>query len=505
MNHSVGKGAFVLVLSGFVCKLFGALFRLPLTNILGVEGIAIFQMVMSLYSLAIIFVSNGVTNSLAKLVSSSRARGEVVKEGGYLKIGIKYVLLVGLSLGGIITLFSDRLSSLQGVGRENYFLMLLLLPLGGLIGVYRGIIQGRELMSPTAISQIIEQVSRFAFGLSFAYFFGKNGVNSGVLGAFVGICISEILAFVYLQFVLSKKVKISSDHALKKEFYRAVIPLSFGNAVIPLSHAIESLIILPLLTMSGIEREFAQKLYGLQTGMVGTILSFPLLISVAVGTSLLPKVSYLSSIGSLEEEKRVESNAFSIMWAVLIPLVFGLCSISNEFYRLVYPSAINGLSSIAEGLTYITALSTIMAGVMQFLVSLLQAKGYFKEVLIFSIFGGLVKIILLATLARMEGVGIYALPISNCLLFSTISLCGIIKLYSFVKVDLFSLFLPPLSGLVMFLAVKLLLSSVGGVLGLVLSIIAGGGVYIVLTLPLWLEFLKVVADKFKKSKKHLEN
>ena len=88
MNRSVGKGSMVLVISGLICKLFGAFFRLPLTNVLGIEGIAIFQMVMSLYSLAVIFVSNGITSSLSKLVSSARAKGETVKTGDYLIIAV---------------------------------------------------------------------------------------------------------------------------------------------------------------------------------------------------------------------------------------------------------------------------------------------------------------------------------------------------------------------------------------------------------------------------------
>ena len=57
MKNNVGKGAFVLVVSGIICKFFGGLFRLPLTNIVGMEGIGIFQMIMSIYSLALVFVS----------------------------------------------------------------------------------------------------------------------------------------------------------------------------------------------------------------------------------------------------------------------------------------------------------------------------------------------------------------------------------------------------------------------------------------------------------------
>ncbi len=507
MNRSVGKGAMVLVISGLICKLFGAFFRLPLTNVLGIEGIAIFQMVMSLYSLAVIFVSNGITSSLSKLVSSARARGEIVKTGAYLKIAVKYVLWVGLSLGAILAIFSKKIALVQGFsGGSSYLLMLLLLPCGGLIGVYRGIIQGHENMTPTAVSQIIEQVSRFAFGLSLAYLFGRSGVNAGVFGAFLGISISEALAFIYLQFALSKNMKIQhSDVVVKREFFSAVLPLSFSSAVIPLTHAVESLVILPLLAVAGFERSIAQKLYGLQTGMIGTILSFPLLVSLAVGMALLPKVSFLSSQGSKEEEKVTISRAFSLMWAFLVPLVLGVCAISKEFYLLVYPTVIKDFLPISKGLTLVTAVATLMAGIMQFLFSILQAKGLFKHALCFSLVGGGVKLLSLVIFARLSAIGIYAIPISNALLNATISICAMVKLYSTVKVDFFNLFLPLAGGTVMFLSVELMISALGGFVGIILAVIAGGGVYGVLTLPLWLEFIKPLLGRFKKDKKRLEN
>lgn len=506
MKRSVGRGTFVLVVSGIICKFFGALFRLPLTNVLGIEGIAIFQMVMSLYSLAIIFVSNGVTSSLAKLVASARARGEGIKAKSYLSLAIKYVLILAGVLGGGLTLFSKQIAMIQGIGRgRGYLVMIVLLPLGGLIGVYRGIIQGHENMTPTAISQIIEQVSRFAFGLAFAYVFAKKGIDDGVFGAFLGITISEALAFVYLQFAIKKKVSLGKDDPIiRREFFHAILPLSFSNGVIPLTHTIESLTIIPLLSFAGVGKEVAQKLYGLQTGMVGAVLSFPLLISLAVGMALLPKISFLSSLGQQEEERKMTSEAFSIMWAFLVPLVLGLTSLSKEVYSLVYPSLIGQYLTIAQGLTYITAISTLLAGVMQFLLSILQAKGMFKHTLCFCLIGGGVKILTLVIFS-MSGLGIYAIPLSNTLLHATISICCMIKLYSVVKVDLLNLSLPLCGGFVMFLVVKVLISTLGGVGGVCLSILVGGVVYFLLTLPLWLEYAKPLINKLKKNKKRLEN
>ena len=99
MKNSVGKGAFVLAISGFICKFLGALFRLPLTNIIGIQGIGIFQMIMSLYSLMLVFVSNGVTNSLSKLVSSARAKGQNFKIGGFFRSSILFCITIGFLIG----------------------------------------------------------------------------------------------------------------------------------------------------------------------------------------------------------------------------------------------------------------------------------------------------------------------------------------------------------------------------------------------------------------------
>ena len=68
-QNRLGVSALILLISGFVCKSLGALFRLPLTNLIGIEGIGIFQLIMSLYAFALVLTSGGITNSLSKLIS----------------------------------------------------------------------------------------------------------------------------------------------------------------------------------------------------------------------------------------------------------------------------------------------------------------------------------------------------------------------------------------------------------------------------------------------------
>ena len=198
-------------------------------------------MVMSIYSLSLVLVTGGVTNSLSRLVSSARAKGQLSKINGYFRIALLFSAGLSLILGLCYAFFSKQISSLQGAeeGSYSYMLLAFLLPLGGLIGVYRGVIQGYENMMPTAISQLIEQSVKLCFGLLFAKIFATAGVASGVFGAFLGLTISEFLAFCYLGVVLLVRYKTKVEaRPVGREFFRAVLAAKRGGAVVPFTHAL---------------------------------------------------------------------------------------------------------------------------------------------------------------------------------------------------------------------------------------------------------------------------
>lgn len=500
MKNSVGKGAFLLILSGVVCKIFGAFFRLPLTNILGIEGIGVFQMIMSLYSLSLVLVTGGVTNSLSKLVSSARAKGEYEKINGYFRIALLFSAGISLILGIIFAIFSGQISSVQGTSQAKYSYMLLsfLLPLGALIGVYRGIIQGYENMAPTAISQIIEQSIKLCFGLLFAKILINNGVASGVFGAFLGITIGETLAFIYLAIIMILKYRTKAiKEKVNTSFFRAVLPLSIGGAIVPFTHAIDSLFVVSLLLKAGFSQTEATKLYGLQTGVVGAILNFPLIISLALAMSILPKVSFLSAKNDKQGQVDIITKSFTLLWIFVLPLVFGISSVSEMIFPIIYPNLISGYLDYVVKLTYFGAVAIVLTALMQFLISLLQAKGYYVFSMVASIFGSIIKVFLFFSLAVQKNINIFALPISNIFLAGTICLFAIIKLRDFIKIPIFNFFLPILSSIIMFLIVRVLLDLFNNLWGLVFSIVCSGFVYIVLISPLLIEYLRPLLNKRK--------
>ncbi len=488
MFKGLGKGAIALIISGFVCKFFGALFRLPLTAILGIEGIGIFQMIMSLYSLALVFVTGGVTNSLSQLISSARARGESNKIGDYFRLSVLLTTSISLLIGLAFFFFANNLCLVQGItqGALSYKLFILLIPIGAFIGVLRGVIQGYENMVPTAISQIIEQVFKLILGLLFAYLFAKKGVASGVFGGFLGITLSELLAFVYLGIVTMTRVKfpLPIQKGNFSTLAGAIFPLSLSGAVIPFTHAFDSLIIVSRLMQAGYSKELATSLFGLQTGVVGAILNFPLIISLALAMTLLPKISFLATKKNVDGQKSVIKNSFIAMWTIVLPLTFGIVAISGNLYMLIYPKTMGTLLPQAVNLTVLGGVSIILTAIMQLLNSILQAKGYFVYSFLASLFGGIAKIILVYTLASTSTVNIFAIPISNIVLALVVCIMVLIKLGGLVKIPAFYILTPLLSSVIMFMIVKLFATAHLSHLWIViLGTLIGGLTYFIFAFP----------------------
>lgn len=538
MKNTVLRGTVMLVLSGFVCKILGAFFRLPLSYIIGIDGLGIYQLVCAFYSLLLVFSSGGATNSLSKLISSFRVK----KSKEEILFLYRYCLLfvVGLSfcLSLILCLFAKQISSMQGIenGQIVYYLFLILVPLGGINSVLRGFIQGFEDMKPTAISQIVDQLARFVFGLGISFLLIKFGALQGVFGVFIALILSQTFSSFVLfssKKKLVKKIVQIQDNVLikqeeitenkveektnkqnsfsltkenqkqiKKEFLKAFLPLTIGCSFLPIAGAIESLFIVKLLSFAGIEKASATALYGVQTGVVGGIMYFPCIFSVALANACLPKISYLTSEKNTAGQTKIISSSLSILWFVLIPIVVGICAISQTLYPLIFPSFMNSYKNISFFLTILSGINICLLSCVQVLISVVQAKGFFTYSMICFLCGAGVKILMFFILCPQKNINIFSVPISNIFCYFAMLVLILAKIYNVVKLPFFNFALPLLSSMAMFFIVKISLSLVGGFWGLLIAVFVGGISYFAMSYPILNEFLNML--KMRKNNKNVE-
>lgn len=494
------SGALVLLLSGIICKCLGAFFRLPLTNLLGIEGIGIFQLIMSLYAFALVITCGGVTASLSKLISSARATGKQEKISIYLRHSMLLTVGIGVVVGGTLALCGKYIAFLQGISEGNsYFLFVILLPLGGELATLRGFFQGYENMTPTAISQVIEQVFRFATGLLFAFYFAKISVIQGVFGAFLGVIVSEAVSLIYLLiffYFKHRKPKEIYDISLlqqaRKEFNRANFPLTISASIIPLVNAFDGLIIIPRLLVAGLTTTVATKLYGIQTGVVGAILNFPLIISVAVTTALLPNISFLISKGT--GGKNMIEKGLKILLYLILPTTFGMVAIAKPVLSLIYTDMNGTMLEIAFYLMFYGAFSIVFTAIMQFLIMLLQANGQFNYILCITFIGGAVKALLTFFLSSVPSINIFALVIGNLAMNSIVCLCALAKLKSLVtfKLSLAEILWLLLGTALMYVTVYtfVISSKLSAIASVIIGILLGLLVYGVVTISFLTKLMK---------------
>lgn len=430
----VGINATILLASGLVCKVVGALFRLPLTNVLGVEGIGVFQLIMSLFSFALVLSSGGATVALSKMIATLRAKGDHIRIAVCFKRAMLQAVGISLVLGGVFAVLWKQISTIQNINpNKSYVLFFVLLPLGAIVGVLRGYFQGQENMLPTMASQLLEQLAKFLLGVVLAFVFVKQGVEAGVFGAFLGIMFSELLAvgLLFVWYIKRRKKCVYCRDRLnlsivRKEYDKSNFLLTICAISLPLANMIDGFLIIGRLQQSGLSVSQATGLFGVQSGIVGTMLNLPLAISVAVAGACLPNFSFLIAKG--ENVGTSIEKGLKMLLLLVLPTTFGLAAVSPVLYSLIYPTLSYESLLTAANLTVYGAFATVFTALMQYMIMLLQAKGEFRFVALLMAIGSVVKVVLTITLAGFSFANIYSLTVGNLGFAGVVCVVAMVKL-----------------------------------------------------------------------------
>ncbi len=210
-----------------IAKLLGALYRIPLTNVVGSEGIGLYQMVFPLYTVLLTVSSGGLPVAISRLVAVRLAVEDESGANKVLRVAVTALSIIGLA-GALLLAFSGGIiARIQGnegatlayigIAPAVFFVALL--------SCLRGYYQGRENMLPTAVSQLLEQSVKLIAGLGFARLLLPKGVEYGVLGALLGISLSEALAtgIIAIFFIFARRTLV------KNRFYRKKRALAFES------------------------------------------------------------------------------------------------------------------------------------------------------------------------------------------------------------------------------------------------------------------------------------
>ena len=454
-------GAFFTLLC-LAAKGIGALYRIPLTNIMGAEGIGLYQMVFPLYSVLLTVSGGGLPSAISKTVSGFSSRGMEENARRTLYISLAALTALGALGSALLFFFRRPLAALQGNpdAAVAYIGIAPAVVLVSAISCFRGYFQGKLNMLPSGISQVVEQVVKMIAGLILCSRLLVYGVPYAALGALIGVSVSEFaaLAVLLLQYAfdfrkrrartfvrLSAALEAARDMELPKDRplgYRTILrrvlavalPVTLGSLVLPLSSVIDSILVINLLTALGESVPIATRYYGILNGPVGSLVNMPVVVSTSLSVMLLPKIA------SMKEEENAAACAEKFMrlsFLAALPCTLALSLFSREILGVLYRRTLSPeLLGVGAALLAISSLTVMYMSILQPASAVLQGRDRAYKPALNLLFGASAKAVLTIVLIRAFGIVGAAVGTVSCFALTCILDVRAMKKSLDVRLDL---------------------------------------------------------------------
>ena len=348
-QKSIVGGMTVLGLAGIICKLVGVMFTIPLTWLIGADGLGVYQTVFPTYNLLLTVSSAGLPVAVSRMVSHSLAKDDPRSAKRIFHVAL--CLLTALGLICTILMLAGNSFLVARVNEPQssagFYAIAPCLVIVCMLSAFRGFMQGQQNMTPTAISQLIEQVGKVFISLPLAYIGAQTSVAYGAAGALLGITVVEAVALVYMIALYMRRRSAfaaipqladsapASAQSLAMQLTKISIPITIGACIVPLSQFVDSSMLLRRMVDAGIAQAEALPLYGIFSGMVIKLINVPTALALAVSMSLVPAISAAKAINDDEGVRRQSDLGLRFAFLIGFPCSIGMSLLSKPILAVL--------------------------------------------------------------------------------------------------------------------------------------------------------------------------
>lgn len=433
--NSFIKGALILAICGVIGKFIGALYRIPLTGIIGAEGLGLYQLVFPLYSLLLTLSSSAFPTAIAKMLSQQYASGNNGRAASIFTLCLKTISIFSLICFVFIVVFAKTIATAQG--NENasicYYGIAPAIIFVAFLASFRGYFQAKENMTPLAVSGLIEQVTKLMFGLVLAKLFLPKGVQYGALGALIGVSISEFVASLYVlvRYLLEPKQRLKKNYHKGeiKNIFAVTLPITLGSLILPLSQFIDSMLIVNLLKMAGYSATSATRMFGIETGIVGAIVNMPVVFSLSLSSAVLPVISRQCETDRLKVNKTI-NKALLLVFCMSIFFALAIFIFAPTIISILFGRSLNGNDfDLSCKLLRLASISVCYLSVAQITTGILNGMGKHKLPVISLLVGGVIKLVTNVLLVQNVNFNIFGAEIATIICYGLAAVINTIFVY----------------------------------------------------------------------------
>ncbi len=427
-QKSFVQGAAVLIAANIMVKVIGAVFRIPLDQLLGKSGMGLFNVAYVLYTTMLVISTAGLPVAVSKMVSESASLGRA-------REARRIALAAGLAFPAVGAVFSavlygsaEPLSALVGnqaaapavrAIAPSVFCV-------ALISVVRGYFQGLNDMAPTALSQLIEALGKLLLGYGLAQSASRRGLPLGqcAAAAVTGVTIGEAASAAYLlaRVCLHRRRRetVLNDYArpcgvLLRELLAVAVPVTVGSSVMSLTNLLDVALVMNRLQDAGWTAEQANALYGAYSNRAITMFNLPQTVILGLSVSVLPVLAGAVARQNFTQLSRTLGAAVRLTLLLALPAGMGYLTLGEPIVDLLF-----GADSVSAGeFLRILGLAVPLLAMVSLTNAVLQAFGKPFAPVKNMLLGGAVK--LAGNHFLIGALGIYGAPVSTVLCYAVIA------------------------------------------------------------------------------------
>ena len=434
-------GAAILAASAILVKVIGAIYRIPLGNILSDEVMADYNSAYNIYNFFLTISTAGLPVALSKTISEANALGRHNQVQRTFRVAFVTFLILGLLSFFCMTVLAAPMAQIVISNPKAVYCVMALAPsvlCVCIMSAFRGYFQGHFNMMPTGISQVIEAFFKLVVGLALALFL-VNVIQKpelGSVGAIIGVSCGSVVALLYILYLFFRDRKRRQRiHATDRpdgsmrilsNLLKLAIPITLGSAATSLVTLIDTKLVMSQLqsvyqTVDGLGKEAAldaaRGLYGIYSKTM-SIYNLPFSMMVPLTACIIPAVSASLARRDHLGAQKVSESALRIGLLLALPMGMGLFALGGPIMGLLFP-AID--VEVAGPLLSVLGLASIFVALQLLCNSILQANGMVNLPILAVIIGGVVKVVVNFILVGNPNIRINGAPVGTLTCFIVIS------------------------------------------------------------------------------------
>ncbi|WP_313894506.1 polysaccharide biosynthesis protein [Psychrobacillus sp.] len=375
MASNLLKGTMILTVGLLLSRILGVLYVIPFYQLIGEEYIALYQYAYVPYSIMLAIAVSGVPIAVSKFVAKYNTLGDYATGRKLVKSSMLLMSLTGVL--GFIVLYAlaepiahliikdeKAVFTVQDVATVIKYVSfaVMVVPVMSLI---RGFFQGYQHMTPTAVSQLFEQIVRILFVLAGAFFVlnvfkgsEKTAVSFAVFAAFLGAIASLVVLYWYwnklkpeFDGLLHGTGKTTSDVSLTniyKEMLVYTVPFALVGVINPLFQFIDMITFNRAMLMNGVDGEASNTLLGMLNFSTHKLVMIPVMLATGFSMTLIPLITSYYAKQDFAQVRKSLDQSFQILLFLTLPAALGISVLANEFYFVFYEQSDTGATVLAH-------------------------------------------------------------------------------------------------------------------------------------------------------------